>query len=153
MANTYHQIYIQTVFAVKFRKGLILPEFRQELFGYIGQTIQNLGHKTLIVNGVSDHVHCFFGLNPEQSLSSLMQKVKSNASGWINEKGFLEQRFEWQKGFGAFSYAKSQVNAVYRYVQNQETHHSRQTFRAEYLEFLQKFEVDHDQKYIFQDPI
>ncbi len=153
MANTYHQLHIQTVFAVKFRQGLILPEFRQELFGYIGQTINDLGHKTLIINGVADHVHCFFGLNPKQSLSDLMQKVKSNASGWINERKFLEHRFEWQKGFGAFSYAKSQVNVVYRYVQNQEAHHKKRSFRAEYLEFLQKFEIDHDEKYIFHEPI
>ena len=82
-----------------------------------------------------------------------MQKVKSNASGWINEQKFLEHRFEWQKGFGAFSYAKSQVNAVYKYVQNQETHHKKRTFRTEYLEFLQKFEIEHDEKYIFHDPI
>ncbi|MBP6810543.1 MAG: IS200/IS605 family transposase [Saprospiraceae bacterium] len=153
MANTYHQIHIQTVFAVKFREGLILPKFRQELFGYIGQTINDLGHKTLIINGVADHVHCFFGLYPKQSLSDLMQKVKSNASGWINEQKFLEHRFEWQKGFGAFSYAKSQVNAVYKYVQNQEAHHKKRTFRAEYLEFLQKFEIEHDEKYIFHEPI
>lgn len=152
MANTYHQIYIQTVFAVKFRQGLILPEFRQELFGYIGQTIGNLGHKTLIVNGVADHVHCFFGMNPEQSLSNLMREVKANASGWVNKKKFLSHRFEWQKGFGAFSYAKSQVNAVFKYIQNQEEHHKSRTFRAEYIDILQKFEIDHNEKFIFHEP-
>ncbi|MBL7808254.1 MAG: IS200/IS605 family transposase [Saprospiraceae bacterium] len=153
MANTYHQLFIQTVFAVKYRQGLLLPEFRQELFGYMGQTINNLGHKTLLVNGVEDHVHCFLGLSPEHSLSDLMQKVKSNASGWINDHKFLDQPFAWQKGYGAFSYAKSQVSTVFRYVQNQEAHHQKQTFRDEYLEFLQKFEIEHDEKYIFHDPI
>lgn len=153
MANTYHQIYIQIVFAVKYRKGLILPEFRQELFGYMGQTINNLGHEAIIVNGVADHVHCFIGLNPQQSLSDLMREVKANASGWVNEQKLLPHRFEWQKGFGAFSYARSQVDVVFRYVQNQESHHQKKTFRAEYLKHLQKFEVDHDERYIFHDPI
>lgn len=152
MANTYHQIHIQTVFAVKFRKGLIQPEFRQELLGYIGQTINNLGHKTLIINGVSDHVHCFFGLDPKQSLSDMMREVKANSSGWVNEQKFLKHRFEWQKGYGAFSYGKSQVPAVFKYVQNQEIHHKKRTFREEYLDFLVKFEIDHDEKYIFHEP-
>lgn len=149
MANTYHQIHIQTVFAVKYRASLILPEFKQQLFGYIGEIINNLGHKTLIVNGVSDHVHCFFGLNPKQSLSDLMREVKANSSRWINENGWLPSRFEWQTGYGAFSYAKSQVDVVYKYVQNQEQHHRNRSLQTEYLEFLQRFEVEYDNKYIF----
>ncbi len=153
MANTYHQIFIQTVFAVKFRKGLILPEFRQELFGYLGQSINDLGHKTMIVNGVDDHVHCFFGLNPKQSLSDAMREVKANSSGWVNEQKFLKHRFEWQLGYGAFSYGKSQVDTVFKYVKNQEAHHKKRTFRSEFLEFLQKYEIDHDEKYIFHEPI
>jgi putative transposase len=152
MANTYHQIYIQTVFAVKFREGLILPNFRQELFGYIGQIINNLGHKTLIVNGVSDHVHCFFGLHPKQALSDLMREIKSNSSNWINAQKFLRCRFEWQEGYGAFSYGKSQSNDVYKYIENQEEHHKTISFRDEYLNFLRKFEIEHDEKYIFQSP-
>lgn len=152
MANTYHQIHIQTVFAVKFRQALILPDFKHELFGYMGQIINELGHKTLIVNGVEDHVHCFFGLDPKQSISDLMQKVKSNSSRWINEQGFLAHEFEWQKGYGAFSYGKSQVGIVYKYVQNQEKHHQKRSFREKYLEYLQKFEIQHDEKYIFRDP-
>ncbi len=152
MANTYHQIFIQTVFAVQFREALILSDFRQELFGYIGQTINNLGHKTLIVNGVSDHINCFFGLDPKQALADLMREVKANSSAWVNEQKFLQPRFEWQKGYGAFSYGKSQVAAVFKYVQNQEAHHKKRTFREEYLDFLQKFEIDHDEKYIFHDP-
>ena len=152
MANTYHQIHIQTVFAVKFRQGLLLPEFRQELFGYIGQIINNLGHKTLIVNGVAEHVHCFFELNPKQALADLMREVKANSLGWINEQKFLNHRFDWQKGYGAFSYAKSQVPRVCKYVQNQDSHHNKRTFQEEYLEFLQKFEIEHDEKYIFHVP-
>ncbi len=152
MANTYHQIHIQTVFAVKFREGLILPNFRQELFGYIGQIINNLGHKTLIVNGVSDHVHCFFGLHPKQALADLMREIKSNSSNWINAQKFLRYRFEWQEGYGAFSYGKSQAHDVYKYVENQEEHHKTVSFRDEYLNFLRKFEIEHDEKYIFKLP-
>lgn len=153
MTSTYHQINIQAVFAVKYRKALILPEFRSQLFGYIGQTINELGHKTFIVNGVADHVHCFFGLDPKQSLSDMMREVKANASGWVNEQKFLDHEFKWQKGYGAFSYAKSQVSTVYRYVENQEAHHAKRSFRNEYLGFLRKFEIEHDEKYIFHEPI
>ena len=153
MANTYTQLHIQAVFAVKYREGMILPTFKKELFGYIGQTINDLGHKTLLVNGVSDHVHCFFGFRPKQSLSDMMREVKSNSSNWINSEKFLPHRFEWQEGFGAFSYSKSQVDAVMKYVENQEVHHKKRTFREEYINMLQKFEVDYDEKYIFIDPI
>ena len=153
MANTYTQLHIQAVFAVKYREALILPAFKKELFGYIGQTINDLGHKTLLVNGVSDHVHCFFGFRPKQSLSDMMREVKSNSSNWINSEKFLPHRFEWQEGFGAFSYSKSQVDAVMKYVENQEAHHKKRTFREEYINMLQKFEVEYDEKYIFIDPI
>lgn len=153
MPNTYHQIYIQTVFAVKHREAIILPEFKHALLGQIGQIINNNGHKTLIINGVSDHVHCFFGLNPKQALSDLMRDVKSNSSRRLNDQRILKHRFEWQEGFGAFSYGKSQVDSVYKYVLNQEKHHAKRSFREEYLDFLQKFEIEHDEKYIFQSLI
>jgi REP element-mobilizing transposase RayT len=152
MANTYHQIHIQTVFAVKYREGLILPSFRQDLFAYIGQTINNLGHKTLIVNGMADHVHCFFGLTPKQALADAMREIKANSSRWVNDLRFLKHRFEWQEGYGAFSYGKSQVSVVCEYIQNQEEHHRNKTFREEYLGFLKKFEIEHDEKYIFKEP-
>lgn len=153
MANTYHQLYIQVVFAVKYRRAMLLPEFRQKAFGYMGEIINNLGHKTLLVNGISDHVHCFFGLSPAQSLSDLMREIKANSSRWINEQGFLEERFEWQSGFGAFSYGRSQLDNVYQYVKNQEAIHQERTFRKEYLELLTRFEIEHDERYIFHDPL
>jgi REP element-mobilizing transposase RayT len=153
MANTYHQIRIQTVFAVKYREALILPQFQQELFGYIGETINQLGHKTFIVNGTSYHVHCYFGLSPRQVLSDLMREVKANSSNWINSSNFLHHRFEWQEGYGAFSYSKSQDHQVYSYVQNQAQHHQRLTFREEYLDFLRKFEIEPDELYIFKEPL
>jgi putative transposase len=139
--------------AVKYRESLLLPSFRQQLFGYMGQTINNLGNKTLIINGVGDHVHCFFGLRPAQSISKVMQEVKANSSRWINEQRFLKCRFEWQEGFGAFSYSKSQVESVFEYIKNQEKHHQTQTFREEYIAFLKAFEVDYDEQYIFKEPI
>jgi putative transposase len=153
MANTYTQIHIQAVFAVKHREGLILPEFRKELFGYIGQTINELGHKNIIVNGVSDHVHCFFGFRPTQSLSDMMREVKSNASNWVNRQEAMKHRFEWQEGYGAFSYSKSQVDVVYKYIENQEEHHKTRSFREEYEDMLEKFGVEYDKQYIFKELI
>jgi putative transposase len=153
MANTYTQIHIQTVFAVKFREALITPELKPQLFGYIGETIKSYGHKLLIVNGVHDHVHCFFGMRPTQSISDLMQEVKSNSSKWINDNRLLSSKFAWQEGFGAFSYAKSQCSNVITYIENQEIHHQKRTFREEYMDMLEKAEIDYDERYIFSDLI
>ena len=128
MANTYHQIHIQTIFAVKKRTGLIQKEWKDELYKYITGIIQQHDHKLLAINGIPDHIHVFFGMRPTQSLSDLMQDVKGSSSKWINEKNFIKEKFEWQGGFGAFSYSKSQVSTVIAYVQNQETHHRKITF-------------------------
>ena len=112
--------------------------------------ISNHGHKVLAINGMPDHVHVFFGMRPTQSLSDVMQDLKGDSSKWINQKGFVIGRFSWQEGYGAFSYSKSHVNAVIEYVKNQEEHHRNKTFIEEYHEFLKKFEVDFDNKYIFK---
>ena len=152
MANTYHQIHIQAIFAVKKRTGLIQKEWKDELYKYITGVIQKHDHKLLAVNGMPDHVHIFFGMRPTQSLSDLMQDVKGGSSRWINEKKFTKAKFEWQEGFGAFSYSKSQASRVIAYIQNQEVHHRKITFLAEYKKFLEKFEVDYDERYIFKDP-
>jgi putative transposase len=153
MANTYSQIHIHAVFAVKNREALIQKEWDKRLFAYIGQIINNLEHKTLIVNGVSDHVHIFFGLRPKMSVSEVLQKVKANSSKWVNESGLLQHHFEWQEGYGAFSHSKSQVDAVIKYIEKQEQHHQKVTFREEYLNMLEKFGVEFDEKYIFKDPM
>lgn len=100
-----------------------------------------------------DHVHILIGLRPSQSISDLLQDIKGSSSKWINEKRFIKTRFEWQEGYGAFSYSKSQIKAVEEYIENQELHHQKKTFREEYLEMLQKFEVDYDEKYIFHELI
>ncbi|MCD4792106.1 MAG: IS200/IS605 family transposase [Bacteroidales bacterium] len=150
MANTYTQIHIQTIFAVQNRQCLIQPDWKDELYKYITGIIQNYDHKLLQINGMPDHIHIFFGMRPKQSLSDLMKKVKEDSSGWINKKGFLRNHFSWQAGFGAFSYAKSQVPNVIRYIQNQEKHHKKETFIEEYLNFLKAFEIDYDERYIFK---
>lgn len=119
MANTYTQIHIQVVFAVKYRAGLISKEWKDELYKYITGIVQNNGHKLLAINGMEDHIHVFFGMRPVQSLSDLLQDIKGNSSKWINDQRFLKTRFEWQQGYGAFSYAKSQVSTVITYIRNQ----------------------------------
>ena len=153
MANTYHQIYLQAVFAVKYRKAVIKKEWSQKLFGVIGNLINETDCKTIIVNGVEDHVHCFLGLKPVVSVSELMKTVKAKSSKYVNDHKLTLERFEWQTGYGVFSYSHSQVDAVYQYIRNQEEHHRKRTFRDEYLDFLKKFKVEHDEQYIFQDLI
>jgi putative transposase len=152
MANTYHQIHIQGIFAVKNRSGLIQREWKDELYKYITGIIQTHNYKLLAINGIPDHLHIFFGMRPTQSLSDLMQDVKGSSSKWINEKKFIKAKFEWQEGFGAFSYSKSQFPKVIEYVRNQEAHHRKVTFLDEYKMFLKKFEIDYDDRYIFNVP-
>jgi putative transposase len=152
VANTYTQIHLQIIFAVKKRATLIQQEWKDELYKYITGIIQAYDHKLLAINGMPDHLHIFFGMRPTQSLSDLMQQVKQDSSQWINQKKFTKEKFEWQSGFGAFSYSKSQVPNVIAYVQNQEAHHRKITFLDEYKRFLEKFEVDYDERYIFKEP-
>ena len=153
MANTYHKMYIQAVFAVKYRDAIISKNWRPDLLAAIGQLINETGFKNIIVNGIEDHVHCFFGLLPKLSVSKVMKDVKSKSSKWINEQSFLKHRFEWQKGFGAFSYGHSQIDSVFKYIKFQEIHHKKQTFKAEYIKLLQLFEVEYDPEYLFEDLI
>ncbi len=153
MANTYSQVYVQCVFAVKYRDAIIHKEWRQTLLGVIGNLINEVGCKTIIVNGVEDHVHCFVDLKPIISVSELMKIVKAKSSKYINDQHLVKRRFEWQEGYGVFSYGHSQIDAVYKYISNQESHHKKQTFRKEYLDFLEKFEVPYDERYIFADLI
>lgn len=151
MANTYHQVYIQAVFAVKFREAVIHKEWKPTLLGVIGNLINETGCKTIIVNGVEDHVHCFLGLKPVVSISELMKTVKAKSSKYINDLQLTKKRFEWQEGYGVFSYSQSAIDNVYKYIANQEEHHKKQIFREEYLEFLDKFNVPYDERYIFEE--
>jgi len=150
MANTYHQIYLQTVFAVKYREAVIEKNWQSDLFGVIGNLINEANCKTIIVNGVEDHVHCLIGLKPVVSVSELMKTVKAKSSKYINDHSLTLKHFEWQEGYGVFSYGQSQVDKVYNYIKNQEAHHQKQTFRDEYLGFLKRFKVAYDDQYIFQ---
>lgn len=150
MANTYHQIYLQTIFAVKYREAVVKKDWQSQLFGAIGNLINEANCKTIIVNGVEDHVHCFLGLKPVVSVSDLMQTVKAKSSKYINDHSLTPHRFEWQDGYGVFSYSQAQVEKVYNYVLNQQEHHKKQTFKDEYLLLLKKFKITYDEKYIFQ---
>lgn len=149
MANTYTQVHIQAVFAVQNRQSLISDVWKDELYKYITGILQNNGHKMLQINGMTDHIHLLFGMRPMQSLSNLMQQIKQDSSKWVNQQRLVNGRFSWQAGYGAFSYSRSQLPAVIAYIQNQDKHHKKKTFREEYLEFLEKWEVDYDEEYIF----
>jgi len=151
MANTYHQVYIQAVFAVKYRAAVIDKSWRPTLLGVIGNLINEMGCKTIIVNGVEDHIHCFLVLKPVVSISELMKTVKSKSSKYVNDKHLTKHRFEWQVGYGVFSYSQSHIDNVCHYIANQEEHHKKQTFKTEYLDFLEKFNVPYDEQYIFED--
>jgi len=123
MANTYSQIYIHCVFAVKGRENLLQKPWRSEVFKYIAGIIREKNQKPIIVNGVSDHVHIFVGLKPSMSVSELVRDIKNNSTNFINAQKFVSKKFSWQEGFGAFSYNRSQLENVYRYIENQEQHH------------------------------
>lgn len=151
MANTYHQVYIQVVFAVKYRAAVLDKKWRKDVFAVIGNLINETGCKTIIVNGVEDHVHCFLGLKPTVSISELMKTVKAKSSKYINDNSLLLNRFEWQEGYGAFSYSHSQIENVYNYIKNQEAHHSKETFSKEYVKILDKLEIPYDERYIFEE--
>ena len=152
MAGTFTQMHVQIVYAVKFRQGLIQPDWEAELYKYTTGIIQKFDHKMLAINGMPDHVHILIGLRPKQAVSDLVQKIKANSSKWINEQGFLKHRFEWQEGYGAFTYTKSHVPKVIEYIRNQKEHHKKVTFREEYLKFLNWAEIEFDEKYIFKEP-
>ncbi len=149
MAGTYSQIYIQVVFSVKGRENLLLKPWRNEVFKYMAGIINAKGQKPIIVNGVTDHVHLFIGLKPSMALSDLVREIKNNTTNFINEKKFIFGKFSWQEGYGAFSYSHSQIDSVYNYIINQEEHHKKTTFREEYIDFLKKFEIEHNKKFLF----
>ena len=150
MANTYTQITIQVVFAVKYRECIIQRNHRAELYKYMAGIISNKNHKLLAINGVGDHVHILFGLNPSIALSDIVRDVKNNSSRFINEKKWLPGHFEWQAGYGGFSYSRSQRPDVITYIENQEEHHKKNTFRTEYLNILNVFEIDFEEQYVFE---
>ena len=150
MANTYSQLYIQIVFAVKGRQNLISNKWKDELYKYITGIITNEDQKLLAINGMSDHIHILIGLKPNKALSDLVRDIKANSSRFINEKRWINGKFEWQTGFGAFSYSQSQLTNVINYIQNQEEHHKTKTFKEEYIDFLKAFEIEYKDEYTFE---
>jgi len=150
MANTYSQIYLHFVFAVQNRQSLIKKEWKNELYKYIIAIISNQGHKIYAINGIADHVHILVSMSPTDSPSKLMYEVKRSSSLWINDQKLVPGKFSWQEGFGAFSYGKSQLPDVIRYLEQQEDHHRKKSFSEEYIDFLKRFEIDYDEKYIFK---
>ncbi len=149
MANTYTQINIHLIFVVKDRDTLLKKSYRSEVFKYINGILKNCEQFPLAVNGYLDHVHIFFELNPKNSISEIAKLVKTNSSKWINESKFIGNKFSWQVGYAAFSYSRSQRDKVIKYIEGQEEHHRKVTFKDEYIDFLKAFEVKYNEKYLF----
>jgi REP element-mobilizing transposase RayT len=150
MANTFSQIYIQTVFAVNGRLSLITSDFKEELHKYITGIVRKQGQKLIRINGMPDHLHILIGLKPAMALANLVTDIKSDSSEWVNKKKLARAKFAWQEGYGAFSYGHSQLDTIVRYVMNQEKHHQRRSFRDEYLTLLRKFEIEFKEEFVFE---
>lgn len=149
MAGTYTQIYLQFVIVVNGRQNLLAKPWRQDVFKYISGIITNKGQKAIIVNGVGNHVHIFVGLKPSMRISDLIRDIKNNTSNYVNKKKWVTGKFSWQEGYGVFSYTYSHIDKVYNYILSQEEHHKKYTFKEEYTKYLKDFQVEHDEKYLF----
>lgn len=147
--GAFTQLYTHLIFAVKYRERLLIKEIRAEVSSYISGIITNRKHKSIIINGMPDHIHLLIGLNPNDNISDLVGCIKRDSSTFINQKNWYMGKFHWQDGYGAFSYGRSQLDTIYKYIANQEIHHKRRTFRQEYTELLKKFEIEYDEKYLF----
>lgn len=150
MANTYSQVYLHIVFAVKGRQNLIRAEIREELHKYITGIVTNRDQKLLSIFCMPDHTHLLVGLKPSISISDLVRDIKAGSSKFINDKKLIKGKFSWQEGFGVFSYSRSHIDTVIKYIQNQEKHHHKKTFKEEYIELLEKFAVEYDESYLFE---
>jgi len=149
-AGTFSQIYIQIVFAVKGRRSLIKPEWEDELYRYITGIVQGKNQKMMAINGVADHIHILIGMKPSCNLSDLVREIKKSSNAFIKEKRFCKQKFQWQGGFGAFSYSYSAVDNVIKYIRNQKQHHKKTLFKYEYVNFLSRFEIEYKEEYLFE---
>lgn len=148
--STYSKIYIQVVFAVKNRQALISVDWEEELYKYMTGIVQNKEQKMLAINGMPDHIHILIGMKPSCCLSDLVREIKKASNSFINEKGFTKFKFEWQEGYGAFSYSHSSLDNVIGYIKNQKEHHKKRSFKDEYIDFLEKFDVEFKNEYLFQ---
>jgi REP element-mobilizing transposase RayT len=150
MPNTYTQIYIHVVFAVKYRDALISSSWKERLHKYITGIIQNQGHKLITINTMPNHAHVFIGMKPDTALSDLVRDIKRDSTNFVNNEVKLRGKFGWQEGFGAFSYSHSQIDSVAKYILNQEEHHRRKTFREEYETMLKDYAVEYNDRYVFE---
>lgn len=148
--STFSQIYIQIVFAVNGRNSLIMPSWEEELFKYITGIVQNKNQKMLAISGTKDHIHFLIGMKPSFCLSDLVREIKKSSNSFVNEKKFVKFKFDWQEGFGAFSYSHSALDNVIAYIQNQKDHHKKKSIREEYVDFLMKFKIEYKEEYLFK---
>jgi putative transposase len=153
MANSYTKLYVHAVFAVKYRRAVLDKSFRSVVFGVMGNLINETESKTLIVNGVEDHVHCLFSYKPKIAISDVIKVIKAKSSKYINDKQLTEDRFEWQRGYGAFTIGQREINKMYNYIKNQEAHHKKELFKEEYTHLLRYFEIEFDDQYLFEELI
>jgi len=150
MPNTYTQLYIQIVFTVKGRQNLISEMHREELQKFITGIVSNRDQKMLAIYAMPDHIHILIGFKPNMSISDLVRDIKAGSSKFINDSKWIYGKFNWQEGFGAFSYSKSHLDNVVKYILNQKEHHNKKSFKEEYLQFLKEYEVDFDERYLFE---
>jgi putative transposase len=147
--GNFTQMYVHLIFAVKNRDAMLNKEIRSRVFEYISGIINNMDQKSIVVNGISNHVHILIGFNPSISISETVHEIKRNSSLFINKEKLCKAKFAWQEGYGGFTYSRSQLENVYRYIQNQEKHHEKSSFRAEYVEFIKKFAIEYDERFLF----
>jgi REP-associated tyrosine transposase len=148
--GTFTQMYVHLVFAVYKRENILSKRIRPRIFEYMSGIITSLKHKSIIVNGVTDHVHILYGMNPTVSVSDTVHDLKRSTSLFINQNKLVPGRFSWQEGYGGFTYSRSQIEDVYKYIENQEEHHTKKTFREEYLSMLEKAEIEFDPRFLFE---
>jgi len=148
--GTFSQIYIQVVMAVKGRKSLIQYPWEEELYKYITGIVTNKEQKLLAINGMPDHIHILIGMRPSCCLSDLVREIKKASNEFVNQKKFVSGKFQWQEGYGAFSYSHSALDSVIGYIKNQKEHHQKRTFKEEYKEFLTKYQIEHKDEYLFE---
>ena len=150
MANTFTQLRVQIVFAVLGRENMVKETHRLEVEKYITGVIQKRNHKMLAIYCMPDHLHMFIGLHPGQSISKLVEEVKRTSQKFINSQKWMAFKFQWQRGYGAFSYSKSHTDSVVKYILNQPEHHKKKTFKQEYQEMLHKLDIKYNQEYLFE---
>jgi putative transposase len=149
MANTYTQLYVHIVFSVKGRLNRLKSENKEILHKYITAIVQKHKIKMMAINSMPDHIHMFIGLRPDITISEIVHDIKHSSTNFINDKKWFQHKFNWQEGFGAFTYSQSQINNVVKYILNQEKHHHKKSFKEEYIELLKLFKINYDEKYIF----